>query len=370
MKRILAALTATVISLFSTFAFAQPRGPIEDGGLCVDQSARVSKLESDLADCQSRSKACTNLETIKKELEDAKAEAAKQSARAEDCEKKLAVSPTPSPAKPVKPLELVCPAGTEKVWVNGIQTCQCPEGSEPHRRAGVFNKNIVDCVATDEHVHKLIDALPNKEGIKGEKGDKGDTGAQGQPGRDGDPGPQGLQGPPGASVDTKHALEFEVGGFAALATRGNFAFPFGLAAGINGRFADRVGITARFRAGAVYEVNTKWLAQISGVVGPIFDLTESGSVRLYVGPSFVQYAKTNHDGGLEGNAIGGSYGGEIGLPIMLGDAPLALTPFVNLGGGPVNRRNDAGSWQLGSAFQVNAGLSLTVLAGLLPMGKK
>lgn len=396
MKRILAALTATFISLFVSNAFAQPKGPAneQDGGACVDQSARVAKLEGELADCQSRSKACTNLDTIKKELEEAKAEAAKQSARAEDCEKKLVVSPTPAPAKPVTPLKLLCEEGTTGTPNPKTGHCECDAPGKV-LLTGRFGGNVkVEvCLSTKQQVETLLnvyvtqaefneamkklrdgqmtremviaiikEVVPNLEprvkaledGLQAER--ERNDGQDWEINR--------------LKRSRKYGLEFEIGGFAALATRGNFAFPFGLASGITGRFSDRVGITGRFRAGAVYEVNTKWMAQISGVVGPIFDLTDTGSVRLYVGPSFVQYAKTNHDGGLEGNAVGGSYGGEIGLPIMLGDAPLALTPFANLGGGPVNRRNDAGTWQLGSAFQVNAGLSLTLVAGLLPMGKK
>jgi hypothetical protein len=162
-------------------------------------------------------------------------------------------------------------------------------------------------------------------------------------------------------------MEVLVGAGIGFGGRNGFIFDVILHTGVYGWINDDIGLRALGGLGFAIEPAdsdqvSPWMT-FNGTVGPAFALDDDRQFVLGVGPSFRQTVRTTSTGdGAKGHFFGGSYGGQVDLRIQLGEAPVAITPYGQLGYGPV------AGWSEGRPFEMNApqfnlGLTIDILAG-------
>lgn len=164
-------------------------------------------------------------------------------------------------------------------------------------------------------------------------------------------------------------LQLSGGLTGAIGTRNNVMGDVGLTGEVTGWFARRFGLGIQASVGLAFEPAdsdqvSPWLF-VQGSLLATFGLDYDRHFVLEVGPSFRQTIRPSAEGdGVTGNFFGGSYGGRVDLSIQPGTAPLAIVPFLELGGGPVAGWSDGRKFE-GPMFQAFVGLDLKLVGGFL-----
>lgn len=164
-------------------------------------------------------------------------------------------------------------------------------------------------------------------------------------------------------------LQLSGGLTGALGTRNGVMGDVGLVGEVTGWFARRFGLGIQASVGLAFEPAdsdqvSPWLF-VQGSLLATFGLDLDRHFVLEVGPSFRQTIRPSAEGdGVTGNFFGGSYGGRVDLSIQPGTAPLAIVPFLELGGGPVAGWSDGRKFE-GPMFQAFVGLDLKLVGGFL-----